>query len=225
MATRVRSRRTARSEVGDAGFTLIELVVALTLAVIIISLVSLTFATAIRNSTNATAAGVANDNAVLALNALQRQVVSADIIYSPSVKTTNAGSQVPTPRTTAGFALRMLSSYKSSSTPTCIQWRLESTGKLQERSWRVNLTTTVTGWKTVVSGLKTTSTPPFAVATTSAYASRALSITFILAASPTSTHANATTKVASSVASLDAEFYNVTAPQFCSPPSPTTPTT
>lgn len=210
-----------------------ELAIAMFIGVTLLTLVMVSLTTTVQTGLNAVASGHANDENNLALNEIQRQVVSADVIYDPTVDTPTSVTPTPTHpttlvtiknhTTTGGYLLRLLTNYKGST--TCVQWRLTNTGELQFRSWAMNHPTTLAGWnagwQTVVTGLLTT-TPPFSTASsTPAYGNRILTVTLVAKSGAASTRLNPTAEVSASFPSLDAQFYPITAPNFCTaPPNP-----
>lgn len=205
-----------------------EVMIATTIGMVVLALAMVSVITFMRTGYNGVAAGQANDKAELALTLIRRQVINSDVIYNPATEGTKAGSTVP-----AGFSLRILTagarttappttSLATSTVPTCVQWRLLSTGKLQDRSWPTGEPTTVRAWHTMATQIMNPrpGTPPFKLDTsTGSYGHRVLKINLFL---PNTTKSTATTiTLKSSVAALDAQFFAPTAAQFCSPvPSP-----
>lgn len=203
----------------EAGFTLVELAVALAIGITLLTLVLVSLTNTIQTGLDAVASGHANSNNNLALNEIQREVVSSDVIYNPATKTPKATTILP-PTGSGGYLLRLLTNYKDST--TCVQWRLTTAGKLQFRSWSINRPTTVKHWETIVTGLLTT-TPPFSTSTTRvSYGSRILTVSLIARSGAASTHLNLKAEVSASFPSLDAEFYPTTAPNYCTPPTTNT---
>lgn len=197
---------------------MLELLVAMTIGVVLMGVAMLSITTFLQTGYNGVASGQANDKAEIALTIIRRQVVNADVIYNPA-------TTVP-----AGFSLRMLTAgaqttaplttpLAAATVPTCHQWRLLSTGTLEDRSWPTGHTTLVRSWRTVATGI--TNPPghaPFTLDPTGSYGHRVLKIQFVL---PDTTKSSGTTiSITTSVTALDAQFFAPTAAQFCSPPSP-----
>lgn len=211
----------------EEGFSILEVVIAMTIGMVILGLVLVSLSTFLQTGYDGVASGQANNNAALVLTIIRRQVVNADVLYNPANEGTKAGSTIP-----AGFSLRMLAAgarttaplttkLATFTVPTCIQWRLLKTGTLEDRSWPTGHATTVRAWRSVMTGLVNTrpSTPPFQIDTTGAYQHRVLKVTFMLPQTKKSTGTSLT--IRSSFTALDAQFFAPTASQYCSTvPSP-----
>lgn len=216
-----------RKHQGGDGFTLVELAIALGIGMTILTLVMVSLTTTIQTGLNGVASGHANSQNNLALDDIQRQVVSADVIYNPATTTPHATTPshpatLPTraPTSPGGYLLRLLTNYKGST--TCVQWRLTTAGQLQFRSWPEGRSATVTHWGTVVTGLSTSTEPFTTKSSTAVYGSRILTVTLVAKSGAASTHLNPTAEVSASFPSLDAEFYPTTAPNYCTPPTTNT---
>ena len=105
------------------------------------------------NFTREASRSSSNDNVRLAVESLDREVRSGNVLYDPTTENYSAGDVAP------GYSVRV---YTQSDFPTrgearCIQWRVTSDGKLQTRNWSKNWqnspSTLVTGWRTVASGI------------------------------------------------------------------------
>lgn len=211
----------------EEGLSILEVAIAMTIATVLLGLVMVSLSTFLQTGYNGVASGQANDNASLVVTIIRRQVVNADVLYNPANEGTNAGSTIP-----SGFSLRMLmagasttapieTSLATFTVPTCVQWRLLTTGTLEDRSWPDGISATVRPWRTVMTGLVNPrpSTPPFQIDTTGAYQHRVLKIAFVLPQTQKSTGSSLT--VRSSVTALDAQFFAPTASEYCSPvPTP-----
>lgn len=87
-----------------------------------------------------------NDQARLAVEQLDRQIRSGNLLYDPE---------------NGGFSLRVYT--QANGTQRCVQWRIMG-GELQTRSWPETypLNGTVSGWRTVADGIvNTAAQPPF----------------------------------------------------------------
>ncbi len=210
----------------DEGFSVLELLVAMVIGLVLLGLVMVSLSTFLQTGYDGIASGQANDNAALTMTVIRRQTVNADVLYNPADEGTNAGATIP-----SGFSVRMLTAGArttapattpsgSITVPTCVQWRLLTTGNLEDRSWPTGRPTTVRPWRTVMSGLvNPASTPPFALDMTGAYQHRVLKLTFVLP--ETARRGGTTLTLHSSVTALDAQFFAPTASEYCSPvPSP-----
>jgi len=219
-AERVRRRTRSRS---DEGFTLIELAVALGIGSIVVSLVLVSMGTFFQLGSSTLTSGQANSNGAYDLQEIQRQVLSADVIFNPSTTTQAAkagkepsGSAVP-----KGFSLLIMTAAKG--TTTCVQWRVlsTSTGLLETRSWpEATSTPPVTPWVVVTKGvINATVTPPvtpFSLATTTTYGSRLVNVTLVLKnTSRPGSKSSTSTTFKSSLVARDSEFFSPTDSQFC----------
>lgn len=210
---------------GEEGFSILEVLVAVGIGMVILTLAMVSIVTFMQTGYNGVAAGQANDKAEIALTLIRRQLVNAEVVYNPATEGSKAGSTIP-----AGFSLRILTVGASTTAPpttdlstvttqTCIQWRLK-THLLQDRSWPTGHPTTVRPWHTVATTVRNAaSTVPFALDLTGSYGHRVLKILIVL---PETTKATGTTlSLKSSITALDAQFFAPTASQYCSPvPSP-----
>jgi type II secretory pathway pseudopilin PulG len=211
----------------EEGFSILEVLIAMVIGMVLLGLVMVSLSTFLQTGYDGVASGQANDNAALTMTLIRRQVVNADVLYNPASEGSNAGPTIP-----SGFSLRMLTAGARTTAPpetasgtitvpTCVQWRLLKTGKLEDRSWPTGRPTAVRPWRTVMSGLVNArpSTPPFALDMTGAYQHRVLKLTFVLPETVRATGTSLTLR--SSVTALDAQFFAPTASQYCSPvPSP-----
>ncbi len=193
----------AQRTTGEEGFTLLELLVALGIGMVVLALAMVTVITFLQTGYNGVAMGQANDNAALALTALRRQVVNADIVYAPS---------------TTGFSLRLLTALPHT-TFACVQWKLSTTGTLYDLSWPNGQSQPSGNGTPIATGIVNPrpSTPPFTLDISStSYGHRVLKVDFVLPETTKST--GAALSLQSSVTALDGQFYAPTAPQFCATP-------
>ncbi len=76
------------------------------------------------------------DQARLAVEELDREIRSGNLLYDPSIESGPAGSDV-----VSGMALRVYTQTNADTRDPgnrCVQWRINSTGQLQRRDWSVN---------------------------------------------------------------------------------------
>src|SRR3954468_21296743 len=148
MAMRMWSlRRRLRDE---RGMTLVELVVSmmvLGIAMLIFSTTLMTIQTGVVKQDHLSRS---NDQARLALEQLDRQMRSGNVLYDPASEgtaTTGAG---------AGYNNYMVRIYTQTNADTlgytCVQWRITTSNQLQTRSWPPEDTADVTSWRTVADG-------------------------------------------------------------------------
>lgn len=213
-----RTRRTAPA--AEQGFTLLELLIAMGIGVVVITLVMMSLGLYVQTGDNGVAMGQADSNADLVLAQIQREIVGTNVIFNPATEGTNAGTGIP-----PGFSLRVLTA--AAGQTTCVQWRVLGSGAgplagdLQTRSWPNGEPSKVTQWSTIATGVDNAATqPPFVLDTTSGYGHRLLDVDLVIRAAHTP-RSDAVTQVRASFSALDAEFFSPTDRQFCTPvPSP-----
>jgi hypothetical protein len=138
----------------------------------------------------------------------------------------NCAASVTTGNLPQGFSLRLYTQLNGNF--TCLQWRLLTSGVLQTRSWidgwqlvdpsGATESGVVTGWQTLVSGLKNSSSqPPFLLDPAGNYGAsagaRLLDVNLLAAGNNTS---GATVQISSSISARDAEYFP-TQTGYCSP--------
>jgi prepilin-type N-terminal cleavage/methylation domain-containing protein len=156
MATH-RSRRLRPS--GEAGFTLVELIVAMAILSIVLLVFTTTFASIQRAVSDQQVRSLNNDNVRLALENLDRVVRSGNVLIDPSVADTDCKA--------SGSANQCLLAYTQANGTTaqparCVQWRVEGM-TLQTRYWLpapASKAATVTNWRDVADGILNLQTSP-----------------------------------------------------------------
>jgi prepilin-type N-terminal cleavage/methylation domain-containing protein len=136
----------------DRGYSLVELIVALALSALIMSVVPSLFQTVTTASTSAQGTAIGSEQADLAIQNLDRQVASASQVCLPT--------QVTTAQTaTGGWALR-IEQVEASGVPQWEQWVVDpASGVMQEESFTPG--GAGNGWETVARTIYNTTIPPF----------------------------------------------------------------
>jgi prepilin-type N-terminal cleavage/methylation domain-containing protein len=150
----------------EEGFTLIEIVIAMTVLVVVLTLSMQAVSTVLGLSTLATSTGYANEQAALAMTELRQEIISADILFNPATEGSNAGANPDGSSIPAGFSLRIYTELNG--IPECVQWRLLDTGALESRSYSDEWQTdgVVGVWSTLETGVTNpASNPPFSIDT------------------------------------------------------------
>src|SRR5438094_130868 len=130
--TRRRFLERARFLKRDDGMTMIELSISIGLLGIVIAALFATLNSAQTNLGREMSRSDSNDEVRLAAGSLDREVRSGNVLYDPAVENLSSGDVAP------GMSLRIET---QSNEPTrgdqawCDQWRITSTGQLQERRW------------------------------------------------------------------------------------------
>jgi prepilin-type N-terminal cleavage/methylation domain-containing protein len=186
--TRLWQRLIRRRGVGhesDAGFTLVETLVAMIVFSIAIAMVYRaligvqTFARDVQGSANA------NDQVRLAVAQIDRQVRSGNVLYSPANEPASLASCTAS-GTDAGSCMRVYT--QANGMQRCVQWQVladsahPGTSLLRSRSWSPTWQTdhNYTGWAVQARGLvPTPSVPPFTLkGAVTSYSSRFLVVHF-----------------------------------------------
>lgn len=172
---------------GEAGTTLVELMVAMAILMVVMALVLPAYLAL--HSSEATTAAMTTDDTVIvpALRQLGAEVTNATLLASPCASGTNASTpacQGGTPTTPpSGFAVLLTYDAPGSGAPTCSQWRVFG-GVLQSRSWSPS-TTTAVAFATEAAGVSIANTtspwqPPFALEATTGAKAQILDVDLVL---------------------------------------------
>jgi type II secretory pathway pseudopilin PulG len=133
---------------GEVGFTLVEVVV-VTLLIGIVSIVFLSAMARVQTSlTRATERSDNNDQARLAIQRIDREVRSGNILYDPAVET----PQYYTLRVYTQANANTRSEPGNVSGTLCILWKIEDQ-QLLRRTWPADHPENATGWAVVVDGV------------------------------------------------------------------------
>lgn len=143
----------------EAGFTLVEMLVAMAIMSIVLLVFTTTFSTIQRAVSDQQVRSVNNDEARLALENLDRLVRSGNVLTDPADTDTDCK--------TSGSQYQCLLAYSQANgttaqPATCIQWRLEG-DTLQTRTWLpapASKALTVTSWRNVAEGILNLQTTP-----------------------------------------------------------------
>jgi prepilin-type N-terminal cleavage/methylation domain-containing protein len=168
----------------ESGFTLIELLITMMVFGVAMSLVTKAVSKVEHFASDAQGSADANGEVRLALDDIDRQVRSGNVLYSPANETTP--SSCTASGTDAGSCMRVYT--QANGAQRCVQWQLiadptsASTSILRSRSWSPAWQTdgSYTAWATKARGLlRTPSVAPFTLqgAVTSS-SSRYLSVRF-----------------------------------------------
>jgi prepilin-type N-terminal cleavage/methylation domain-containing protein len=142
-----------------AGFSMIELTITVALFAVVLTTILQVLTTSDQVLARAQARSNTNDQARLAIEQIDRQVRSGNLLYDPASESNSALGISP------GLGLRIYT--QANSLQRCVQWRVLNQ-KLQTRAWTTTWATdgNVGTWRTVVTGVtNTTATPAFSLAT------------------------------------------------------------
>lgn len=144
-------RRQVRDR-GDRGFTLVELLVAMTIFSLLMAVLTALFITMLGQASDNLGRQRAVEQSRLGLSQIDRQVRSGNLILDPSL------DGVPQSGVPANYSLRIFTQ-EGTSGDKCVQWRVifpsatSKFGQLEFRSWKPADITTVTSWSRVASNL------------------------------------------------------------------------
>jgi type II secretory pathway pseudopilin PulG len=144
--------------------TLVELLISMTIFSLALGMVYTVLITVQRQTTDQNARADAVGNARIALQQIDRQVRSGNVLYNPAAEALPLSMRVYT---------------QANGNQRCVQWQVAS-GKLRTRSWSPTWQTDslVSDWAVVAHGLvNTAANPPFALqGGSTAYGSRLVDI-------------------------------------------------
>ncbi len=153
----------ARSD-GDEGVTLVELLVTMFILGIVTAAAYSVLISVTRQSRDVQGREQTVGNARLAIEQIDRQIRSGNVLYDPALESLPNSMRVYT---------------QANGVNRCVQWQLQSAGVLRSRSWSPTWQTDglVSTWGNVARGIRNT-TSPFSLPNASAYGSRLIDITF-----------------------------------------------
>lgn len=171
-----------RGERAQEGFTLIELLVSMTIFSLVLAGVYGVLITIQKQTADVIARSDSVGNARLALEQIDRQVRSGNVLYSPAAETIPGATgtdQCAASGTNAGTCMRVFT--QANAAQKCVQWQVLPAPDevLRTRSWSPTWTTDgqVSAWSIVARDvINTPSSPPFAL-TGGQYGSRLVSLT------------------------------------------------
>jgi prepilin-type N-terminal cleavage/methylation domain-containing protein len=156
----------------DRGTTLVEILISMTIFSLALAMVYSVLITVQRQTKDQTSRADSVGNARLALQQIDRQVRSGNVLYNPATETLPLSMRVYT---------------QANGDQRCVQWQVYD-GTLRSRSWSPTWTTDgqVSDWAVVAHDVvNTAASPPFALqGGSTAYGSRLADIT-LLVKSPT----------------------------------------
>jgi prepilin-type N-terminal cleavage/methylation domain-containing protein len=149
--------RLARDE---RGVTLLELMVAMGIMAVVITALLGVLGQALTSLSTQTIRSNDEDQARLAVEELDREIRSGNLLYDPALETGPVGSDV-----VGGMSMRVYTQTNADTRDPgnrCVQWRINSTGQLQRRDWSINWATDgqVSGWRIVAENVVNRSLSP-----------------------------------------------------------------
>ena len=191
----------------QAGFTLLELLIAMMILMIVTGIFVPSLIQAQSTISRSSARSISNDQARLAIEELDKEIRSGNVLYNPSACPPPPGNPngPPTCDAANGITANMsLLIYTQTNANTrnpgnqCVQWRInavDATGvsRLDRRSWSVNWQTDgiVSAWRDVADNVVNRQPPgggaavnAFSLDSTPSYGSRAVQITILTNGDP-----------------------------------------
>jgi len=134
----------------EDGTTLIEMLTVLAMLGIVLGFVLSFLDASQKNFDRDASRSQSNDEVRLAIQSLDREVRSGNVLYDPAQESYAPGDVV------AGMSVRIYT--QSNDTFKCVQWRITSGQELQRRDWSPNWqddpATLVHGWRTIATGIR-----------------------------------------------------------------------
>jgi type II secretory pathway pseudopilin PulG len=175
----------------EDGMTLNELMISMMVISIVLTIVTILLIGVQKVYVTENDRTQTNNQARLAVEELDREIRSGNVLYDPALENDPAHDIYP------GMAFRIYSQSNADSRPgfRCVQWRINSSGQLQNRFWSTNWrddpSILVSGWRIiadhVVNRSDSPQIPAFAVDTSDpSYGNRLLKITLVVNQNPKS---------------------------------------
>jgi prepilin-type N-terminal cleavage/methylation domain-containing protein len=187
----------------EAGMSLAELMVTMSVFSVVVVIFLTTLATIQRTVVREDADSVNNDQARLAMLEMDREIRSGNVLYDPAAESPS------------GFVLRIYTqSNANTRTPSpgyvCRLWQITSDGKLQTRSWPPSQPDNAGAWITVATGIVNRVVSPAVTAfsrsdPTSATGGRIVYIT-LLVNNQYSTHPNETVRIQQAITGRNTSY-------------------
>ena len=181
-----RLERIRRRLADDRGMTLVELVVSmmvLGVAMLIFSTTLMTIQTGVVKQDHLARS---NDQARLALEQLDREMRSGNVLYDPA----SEGTTTTASSSDNYYYVRIYTQTNADTRGySCVQWRINSSQKLQTRWWPPEDPDGVTEWRTVAEGIvnRTFSVPAFQLDADPLKGNRVLNVTLRVSTDPDAT--------------------------------------
>jgi prepilin-type N-terminal cleavage/methylation domain-containing protein len=205
-------RRRLRSQ---AGFTLVEMLIAMSLLTIVMVVFLSALVTSQTTVNRSTVRSISNDQSRLAIQELDKEIRSGNVLYDPAncppppVDPSGPPTCDPAQGITQNMTLLIYTQTNANSRNPgnqCVQWRITPVSgglsQLQRRAWSVNWQTDsiVFGWRDVAVNVVNrqppgtgTAVPAFALDPAAAYGSRVVQVTILTNGDPNNTQSSTVT--------------------------------
>jgi prepilin-type N-terminal cleavage/methylation domain-containing protein len=185
----------------QGGFTLVEMVVAMAVLSIALVILLSTLTTVQKAVVNEDLRSQNVDQARLAMQSIDRQLRSGNLLYNPSSETP-AGFTLRV--YTQAYALQDNASYIGGSS-RCALWTVDDNEQLLYRYWPQGRPSEATGWQVIASGIINREVSPQVGAFTLDPTGRTVTVRFLVNTQP-GTAANATQDLQSAVTGRNTSF-------------------
>jgi prepilin-type N-terminal cleavage/methylation domain-containing protein len=176
---------------GDDGFTLLELMVATAILGVVMVIFTSVLASVQTTVGRETHRSASNDQSRLAVQELDKEIRSANVLYDPAAEGTGShASDCPNYDICPGMSLRIYTQTNANQRNPgnrCVQWRIKNE-VLQRRDWAVNWRDDpakwVIGWRIIATSIKNRTISPIVTAfmrdeSNSKYGQRILKIAIV----------------------------------------------
>src|SRR5712692_7953796 len=143
---------------GDAGMTLLEMLITISILSVVMAIFIPMLASVQNAFQKQSDRSGNNDQARLAVEEIDREIRSGNVLYDPALENDPANSVYP------GMSLRVYTQTNASTrTPgnQCVQWRVDS-GALEKRSWSITWQSDgiVSDWREIADHIVNQPNPP-----------------------------------------------------------------
>ena len=169
------------------GFTLIELLIAITLMSIVMAVFGTTLASVQRTAMKEDRLSQSNDQARLALEQIDREMRSGNVLYSPALENgSGAGALTSCTGCLPYYTMRIYTQTNADtrysgfgSGYVCVMWQIDSQQRLLERTWPPEQPEEASDWRIVATGIvnRTVGTQAFSLDSDPLKGNRTLNVT------------------------------------------------
>jgi len=155
----------------DQGFTLVELVVAMSLMGIVLAVFGTTLASVQRTAVKEDAYGQSNDQARLALEQIDHEMRSGNVLYDPGLENgSGAGALSSCTGCLPYYTMRIFTQTNADTRASgfgsgylCVMWQIDANKQLLERTWPPDQPEEASAWRIVATGIvnRTVGSPAF----------------------------------------------------------------
>jgi prepilin-type N-terminal cleavage/methylation domain-containing protein len=143
------------------GFTLVELLVAMSLMAIVMAVFGTTLASVQRTAMQEDRLGQSNDQARLALEQIDREMRSGNVLYSPAVENgSGAGALTSCTGCLPYYTMRIYTQTNADSRSSgygngylCVMWQVDTQEQLKVRTWPPEQPEEASSWRIVATGV------------------------------------------------------------------------